>query len=455
MNRFGICGRALPSLLLAVLLTATAAVAQERDMEERLRELERQVELIRQQLEGQDSAAIARLRMQIEAITREIEELKLGQEVVVPADSGLYGLGPAASRVYRAGQGVSIGGYGELLYENFASEREDGSTSGATDQLDALRAVFYVGYKFGGDFLFNSEIELEHASTGGDGSVSVEFAYIDWLFSEPLGARAGLLLVPMGLLNELHEPPIFLGSERPLTERAIIPSTWRENGVGLFGGAEGFSYRAYLVNGLDATGFSAAGLRGGRQKGSKALAEDFAAVARVDFEGILGLLVGSSVYLGNSGQGAVSPIDGSTIDARTVIWEGHAQYRARGIWLRGLAALADVSDVEEINQAQGFTGNASVGERLIGWYLEGGYDLLRSVRTGQRLLPYVRYEQVNTQDRVPTGFSANPANDQQIVTLGAAWFPIPNIVVKADYQIRKNEADTGVDQFNVNLGYMF
>ncbi|NIR42428.1 MAG: hypothetical protein GWN99_04900, partial [Gemmatimonadetes bacterium] len=273
------------------------------------------------------------------------------QEVVVPADSGLYGLGPAASRVYRAGQGVSIGGYGELLYENFASEREDGTPSGATDQLDALRAVFYVGYKFDDGFLFNSEIELEHASTGEDGSVSVEFAYLDWLFSEPLGARAGLLLVPMGFINELHEPPIFLGSERPLTERAIIPSTWRESGLGLFGGAGNFAYRLYLVNGLDGVGtpesprFSASGLRGGRQKGSKAVAEDFAAVARVDYEGVLGLLVGSSLYLGNSGQGAVSPGDGSSIDAFTLIWEGHAQYRARGVWLRGLVALADVSDV--------------------------------------------------------------------------------------------------------------
>lgn len=455
-------GRLVAGVFLAV-ACVTPAYAQEAELERRIQELERQVELLQQQLAAQDSMALKGLRRQIEIITRELEEIQLGQEIVVEADTGMYGLGPAASKVYRVGQGVSIGGYGEMLYENFAREREDGSASDKTDQLDLLRGVVYVGYKFNDRFLFNSEIEVEHASTSQAGSVSLELAYLDYLMSEPLGIRAGLLLVPMGFINEMHEPTTFLGTERPATEQRIIPTTWRENGAGIFGELGSFAYRAYVVNGLDAigdgssnaSGFSAAGLRGGRQKGSKAVAENFGGAARLDYNGLLGLLVGTSFYAGNSGQGAVSPLDGSTIDALTLIWEGHAQYRAHGLDLRGLFALSSVDDVERINAAKGLSGNESVGERLIGWYVQAGYDVLHNARTRHRLVPYAGYERLNTQDQVPAGFFANPATDVSIVAIGAAWQPITNLTVKADYLIQRNAADTGVNQLNLNVGYLF
>jgi hypothetical protein len=450
-------------LFLVASLLAAPGYGQAPDLEARLKELERQVELLQQQLAGRDSAAIVQLQRQIEAITRELEELKLGEEVVVEADTGIYGFGPAASRVYRVQQGVSIGGYGEMLYEKFADSQEDGSASDRTDQIDFLRAVVYVGYKFNDRWLFNSEIEIEHASTSQTGSVSVEFAYLDYLISDNIGARAGLLLLPVGFINELHEPPTFLGTERPATELQILPTTWRENGLGVFGEGSGFAYRAYVVSGLAAVkgssskagGFNAAGLRGGRQKGSKAVAEDLAGVARVDYQGLLGFLVGTSLYAGNSGQGAVAPTDSTAIGALTVIWESHAQYRAHGWNLRGLFALSGVDDVPGINSAQGFTGDESVGERLVGWYLQAGYDVLHRAPTTQRLIPYVRYEQLNTQDRVPSGFSSNPATDREIIMIGAAWNPITNLIVKADYTINRNGAGTGVDQFNVNIGYLF
>jgi hypothetical protein len=410
-----------------------------------------------------DSVEIEKLKGQIDAITRQLEEMQLGTDVVAPVDTGMYGLGPGASRVYRVQQGVSIGGYGEVLYERFASEREDGAPSGKTDQIDALRGIVYVGYKFNDRILFNSETEVEHGSTGQAGSVSLEFAYVDYRFSDIVGARAGLLLVPMGFVNEQHEPPTFLGTERPETETRIIPSTWRENGIGAFGAIGGWSFRAYLVNGLDAVGggsskaggFSAAGLRGGRQKGSKAVAEQFAGVARVDY-GRRGFTVGSSIYYGKSGQNAAAPSDPTqTIDAATMIWEGHAGYKAHGFDLRGLVALATVSDVALLNEVRGFQDDSSVGERMVGWYVQAGYDLLRSVRTEHQLLPYVRYEQLDTQARVPDGYARNPTNDQTIVALGMAWKPIPQVIVKTDYQIRQNAASTGVNQFNIAMGYLF
>ena len=440
--------------------------AQEREQERRLADLERQVAQLQQQLDSLlagelDADRLEELRRQIDAISRQIETLQLGQDVV-EATEGRYGLGPAASKVYRVRRGVSIGGYGEMLYQNFSSTRQDGGASGKKDQIDFLRAVVYVGYKFNDNILFNSEIEFEHASTGNAGSVAVEFAYLDFSLTPWLGARGGLLLLPMGYLNELHEPPIYLGTERPETELRIIPTTWRENGLGLFGEAEGFSYRAYLVNGFDAvgggsskaSGFDASGLRGGRQKGSKALIEDVAGVGRIDYLGLLGFNVGTSLYYGNSGQGNVDA-NGQTIAAPTFIWEGHAQYRANGFWLRGLYALSTVGEVPQLNAAKGLTGNESIGERLTGWYVEGGYDVLHSVATRNQLIPYLRYEQINTQEKVPSGFSANPATDRTITTVGVMWKPITNVAAKADYQIQENQARTGIDQLNLSLGFLF
>src|SRR5919107_2987879 len=243
--------RPLVTLMAMATLLGTRAAAQERD-----------------------TTRIRRLEAQVEAITRELEELRLGRDLVVEADTSVYGFGPAASKVYKVRQGVSLGGYGEVLYENFAGSREDDTPSGETDRLDALRAIVYVGYKFSDKVLFNSELEFEHGSTEDGGSVFIEFAYLEYRLSPRLGLRAGLLLPPMGFVNEVHEPPAFLGARRPETERQIIPSTWRESGVGVFGGAGPFSYRAYLVNGFNAAGFSADGIRGGRQNGAEADAEN-------------------------------------------------------------------------------------------------------------------------------------------------------------------------------------
>ncbi|MEE9208549.1 MAG: bZIP transcription factor [Gemmatimonadota bacterium] len=452
---------------LAVVLSASPAVAQEdaADLTDRLQALEDKVERLGQAVERNAPADDTEgLRTQIEALTRELERLRLGQEVVPVADESKFGLGPAASRVYAVQQGVSIGGYGEMLYQNFASTRQDDLPSGRTDRFDFVRAILYVGYKFDDRFVFNSEIEVEHASTGQTGSVSLEFAYLDFMISDAFNLRAGLVLPPMGFINELHEPPTFLSSERPETERRIIPSTWRENGLGFFGESGPLSYRAFLVTGFDgvggggsdADGFSSSGLRGGRQKGSRADADDFALTGRLDYKNPHGVMVGTSAYVGNSGQGNADPfLPGETLGARTFIWEGHAQAQVRGLSLRGLLSVATVDDVPQLNALRGLVGGESIGERLTGGYVEGGYDVLNRSETQVQFIPFVRYERLNTQSEVPAGFSADPASDRTLVTIGADLKPVPNIVFKTDYVLESNDADTGVNRFNISLGYLF
>ena len=170
-----------------------------------------------------------------------VDELaRLRDQVAVPEEPELvssYGLGPAASKIYGVERGLSLGGYGEANYRTFVDDKD----SGDLDRADFLRMVLYFGYKFTEKIIFNSEIEFEHGTSSnvsngaGNGSISVEFAALDFFLHEKVNARAGIRLVPMGFLNEVHEPPFFYGVQRPVVEQTIIPSTWRENGAGIFG----------------------------------------------------------------------------------------------------------------------------------------------------------------------------------------------------------------------------
>ncbi|MEQ9569726.1 MAG: hypothetical protein RLN75_06010 [Longimicrobiales bacterium] len=394
-----------------------------------------------------DSARLAELERRLEALTRDLERQRLGDEVVV-ADTSVGGFGLGASKVYRVQAGVSIGGYGEILYQNYAAERQDGTPAGRSDQVDALRAIVYLGYKFDDRVLFNSEIEIEHGN-----EAYLEFAYLDVLLTDDVGLRAGLLLAPIGLVNELHEPPIFLGTRRTQVESRIIPTTWRENGIGLFGDNGDVSWRLYLMNGLDGAGFDADGFRGGRQKGSRALAEDFGVAARLDWNGVPALTLGGSVYTGEADQGRL--LDGVEVDGGHTIWELHADYKNRGWELRGLLAGASVADAGAMNRLNGLTSGAGLAEHMSGAYVQVGYDVLRTTATTQALIPYLSWETVDTQSEAADGFSASLSDRFDVLELGVAWEPVPQAVFKAGYQIVGNDDETGVDQFNIQLGWLF
>jgi hypothetical protein len=407
-----------------------------------------------------DSERLKDLEQKVDVLTREIESLRLGE--TAPAEKAAaapptLGLGPAASKVYSK-SGVSIGGYGEILYQNFSGSREDGSASHLTPMVDLARAVLYFGYKFDGHFVFNSEIEFEHAVTASDkeGEAEVEFAYLDWMSGKrAFNARAGLVLIPVGLINQLHEPPVFLGARRPDVETVILPSTWREIGLGAWGDAGPVSYRLYLVNGLNAERFAADGLREGSQEGSNALARNFAFTGRLDYTGLPGVLLGASFFTGNSGQGQVTPA-GDSFDARTTFVDFHLDARWHGATFRALWAQSTVGDAATINQVNDLVGDESVGKRQEGWYAEVGFDVLSLVpRSRMSLTPFARYEAWDTQAAVPDGYARNPENDVTQWTAGFVFKPIPQVVFKFDGQWRKNAAKTGVNQVNVALGYEF
>ena len=439
--------------VVALLMLATTSFAQElSDIDRRLRALEEKVGKIQQ-----PAPDVAELQRQIEILTREIEGLKSSEhKAVAEADTQQYGLGAAASKVYRADAGVSFGGYGEFLYQNFAPSGALARQNAPKDSADLLRAVVYTGYKFNKSVLFNSELEVEHASTESGGAVSMEFAYLDYLLRPQANIRAGVILLPMGLINEQHEPTAYLGARRPEVETKIIPATWSELGAGLFGDVGPLSYRAYVVTGLNSAHIDAVnGIRESRQAGGQAVAEDFAVVGRTDWHPFEGTLFGGSLYSGDSGQSA-DLTSGRRLRGRVTLGEVHFDTKLRGASFRGLWARGTVGDAARINEANGLTGSQSVGSSFGGWYLEGGYEL--GSFAGRRELsiaPYLRYERLDTQRTVPRGFERDPANDQSLLTLGLAVKPIPQTVLKIDWQKRTNRLRTGVNQYNVALGYIF
>jgi opacity protein-like surface antigen len=427
------------------------------------------------QLEQEDR--IAELERAVAVLANELERTRA--DITVPEDPELisqYGFGPAASKIYGIERGLSLGGYGEIFYSNLISDKGTGK-----DRADALRTVLYVGYKFNENIVFNSEYEFEHATSGstassGNGSVSVEFATLDYLWKDWANFRAGLLLVPMGWINEIHESPYYLGTHRPEVERQIIPSTWRELGGGIFGTLfEDVSYSAYVINSLNGIAFNSGGLRGGRQKGNRALAEDTAFVSRIDWSPMPEVLVGGSVYYGKSGQNQefeVSP--GAALpdfmveipDTPTTIWEVHGQYANKGFFLRGLFTMAHLNDAGDLSRAlgpvdEGGIGNLKSGEgiggQMLGVYGEVAYDILPLFigETEMSLEPFFRAEYYDTQRKMPSGYSADLNKRRTILTAGIQYKPITNVVVKLDYRNRRASEGDLSDELNMGVGFAF
>lgn len=416
-------------------------------------------------LSGDQEERIQELETQLATIARELDKLRKAS--TVPEEKPLrsaHGLGPAASKVYQKDRGLSLGGYGEALVRVPVGKGSDAKHAIA----DLERFVLYAGYKFSDRILFNTELEFEHAGTGGGGSVSVEFMTLDFLLAEEANIRAGLVLNPMGIINEIHEPVYRYGNSRPEVERRIIPTTWREIGGGLYGElGDTFSYRLYGVNGLDATGFANDGLRDGRQKGSRALADDWAMVARLDVTPLDGLLVGGSVYVGNSGQDQTltAAVGGASLhvpDTLTTIYEFHLVYEARGATFRGLFTQALLKDAGQLSTVLMLNDpslglNESVASNMLGGYAEFAYDVLPLVfpNTTMSLEPFYRFEYIDTQHDVASGFIRDRKEDQNIHVVGLQYKPHPQVVVKTDYRLIDPHSGVVANEWSLGFGFVY
>ena len=402
---------------------------------------------------------IKEIKKQIEVLTGEMEKLKLGA-VAEPKYESFMGLGPAASKIYSLGKGLSIGGYGEVRYSNY-------SDSTKTDIADVSRFVLYTGYKFNDWIIMNTELEFEHAGFEDGGAKTetfVEFTYLDFLLNPAFNLRPGLDLIPIGFLNEYHEPTVYNGVLRPEIETNIIPTTWREIGLMAHGQIGPIKYNAALVNGLTGTPRGKDFIRELRQKGSKVNADAFATVVRINYEPVTGLLLGGTYYAGelDSDAGDATNVSGTSgKEGDVTLWEVHAQYRLAGLQLRGLFTSGEMDGNAALKATK-------VGKEVEGWYLEAAYDIMPLIKSDSEMAitPFVRYEDYNTHKEVFEGQTRDKTFDRTVTTIGLGFKPHSNVIVKADYQAKDTSSDlpsgkgTGkdenkIDQFNIGIGFIF
>ena len=404
---------------------------------------------------GTKADAQAASKDEVKALAEEIRRLKLELGLRDVAYQSYAGMGPAASKVYFAPKGLSIGGYGEFAYVNLRGDAA-GNTS------DTLRVVLYAGYRFSDRIVFNSEFEWEHAG----GEVSVEFAYLDFLLWDAARLRVGNVLVPVGFVNEMHEPPFFHGVFRPDVEQRIIPTTWDDNGIGLHGEVVGLRYKAYLLTGLDLFRHGDEPLQPGswvresRSGGSESRAATLAGVLNLSYAAGP-VTVGGSLYRGRADQRERTAA-GEPIHADVTLAEAHAQLAWQGFQARLLGVVGTLGDAAQVNAelvARGtLQAGESLGSRVTGGYGELAYDLLALLAPGgeSSLSPFVRYEKYDLNARVPAGAVRDPALDASVVTAGLTYKPLPTVVVKADWQRRDSAADTpATEQVNLGAGFAF
>ncbi len=353
---------------------------------------------------------------------------------------------------------ATLGGYGELHYNDVIYNENGQQTPG---EFDFHRFILYAGYNFNDWITFRSELEIEHTFVkDGQGEVALEQAYIDMRYKPAFGVRAGIMLVPVGIVNPVHEPPTFNGVERPNVEKYIIPSTWREAGAGIYGQARsGLSYELYLMAGLDASGISGAeGIRGARQKAFESSTDNWAVTGRLDYRANLNFTFGTSYFFSHLSTNATygDAMEGTTFH----LIDGHAIYTKGGFEARVLGVYSTITNVEDLNSTfapvVGSPNGNNVGESQYGGYLELSYDLLRFSEkdTEQQLDLFARGEVYDTQAST-VNIPDNPENERYEYTFGLTYKPASQVAFKADYQLLQSAGIKNIHQLNLGVGYNF
>ena len=346
-----------------------------------------------------------------------------------------------AQRILDAGQNskVTIGGYAQIDYNQ---------PEGANGKMDVHRLVLMLGYKFNDKTQFITEIEFEHVK-----ELYVEQAFLNYNVVDNISLRGGLMLVPMGIINEYHEPTTFNGVERPNVDKSIVPTTWREIGFGVNGRWDDASlkYQAYVFNGFMSQNGTKVlggknGFRNGRQKGAESTFNNPNFSAKVDYYGIQGLKLGLSGYTGRTqavdyenrnSDGYTVGMTMIGLDARYI----YQRFSARGQFIQTYISGAEAYNTEY---------TSDLGDEMQGWYVEGAYNLLR-LKNAKELTAFVRYENYDTHHAV-SGMDDNLGYDREDITAGLSFMIAPGAVVKADYQWFDTAAEGVAVKKQLNLG---
>ena len=326
---------------------------------------------------------------------------------------------------------TAIGGYGSFLYHN--------NRNAESASADLERMVLFIGHKFG-SISFFSELEVEDAKVSGGeegGEIAFEQAYLKFNLNPQHYITAGLFLPRIGIMNENHLPNTFNGSERTRVETYIIPSTWRELGVGFYGSLSGFplNYSVACVNGLNSGSFKhGTGIREGRFEGRNATANNLA------LTGSLQTYLGSIKFQASGYYGGTVGLPSRQADSfhlvsgifgtPAVLGEADIQYEENGFSIRLLGVIVSIPDASNINGA--YTSNTPKSE--YGAYAEIGYDVLNlmGAADGKRLIAFIRYEKLDMNSAIPENGILDGTLNQDHCIMGLGYWPNDNVTIKAD-----------------------
>ncbi|HKW36887.1 MAG TPA: hypothetical protein VJO54_03675 [Burkholderiales bacterium] len=394
----------------------------------------------------------------LQILQQEIDELK-AQRGAKPASSAAqpsppppgYGSMPDRSSGLADG-GTGIIGYGELAYGKF---RQSGDAT-----ADLARFVFGFNHRFDERLTLHSEVEVEHAVASSEdrGEAEIEQAWVNYRSGDALNFKGGLYLIPIGILNETHEPPTYYGVQRNQVETRVIPTTWRELGAGVHGVfAESFSYEVGVTTSFDSGKLDdpTTGIRSAHQEGQLANARDLAVYGALAYRRP-GLLVGGGVFSGDTGQNGASNPALQGVPARFTMWDVHAQYRVAGLDLQALYSSGRLGDAGKVTAAL-FAADPATAfaapKSMTGWYAQAAYHVYK--RGNFDVAPFVRYERIDIrQSEDPAnGLLQDPRNDERIKVAGVNFWIHPQVVLKAD--IQWYTADKSQNRFEIGGGFMF
>ena len=455
--------------LTACLLSSAHAADTTPDIAEKLAQ---QIGQMQQQLDAMKQE-LARVKAQNEALAQ--QQAAQAKAIAAPAPTVAATPAPAPAPVSGISPDLGLWGYGEIYYTH---PTKDSSRT----EADLARAVFGIGYRLDDRTNFNSEFEVEHAvaSAADAGEFEVEQFYIDHQFTDSISAKAGLFLMPVGLLNEHHEPTAYYGVQRNFVETLIIPSTWREGGLGLHGTNDiGLGWDLGVTTGLNLGGWNnspedpqyrtaldmedndIAPMQAMHQELQLANAQHLSEYAGVNYTGVPGLLVGAFGFTGNL---ALPVVPANLPQSRLTLWEAHARWTPGNADISAVYARGTISKTATYNEDNAGVTNP-IPSSFLGYYVQGAYNLWQS--GNEKLSPFVRWEHYDmgaSYTGISPGFSTTPtglASDgkpwplphDRVWTVGANYYLNPHTVLKADYQ--RFSTNTDLTRIDLGLGVQF
>ncbi len=364
-------------------------------------------------------------------------------------------------------QKYRFGGYGEILYQHmdYGADRYSDPSGSPSENRGAIgmpRIVFSFDYKFRNDLIFSSEIEFEHGGTGSAleleyeesgeyekeiekaGEVVLEQLHFTKIFSPYFRVRIGHMIIPVGQTNARHESILYFGTVRPESETSIIPLTWHETGISVLGNYRSWAYQLFIINGLDANGFSSAyWVRNGKQGIFEEIKMTDPALAfRIENTAFRNLRLSASGYIGNSTGNTTKPAKMDHLKGTVSILSGDLEYKSRGLIFRGNVLYGYLTDSYEISAInKNISKNIQyqrtpVAQNALAYGAEVGYNFLLR-QPGTRITPFARYEYYNSMENTTGGQHADERYKRDILTCGLNYIMTLSIAIKADYSQRR------------------